>query len=231
MLPKSTRPSQYRMCTGGLLHIIQKIKKMKTKYSIGLATLGVVAILATSCGEIPQEEMNQANAAISEARAAGAELYAPEAFVALQDSMNAVSEGIEAQSSKFFSNYSDSKEGLAAVTQLAGEVQLKAESKKEELKTQIQATIAEVKGLIEANNQLILDAPRGKEGTSALVAIQGELTTIETAISETGVLLEQGEYFASLDKATAAKEKATAINTELQTVISKYQATAKAKRG
>ena len=205
---------------------------IKNRFLVGLSTLGVVSIfLLSGCDELPQTEIDQASAAIEEAKVAGAEVYASEGFVALQDSLKSVMEGVEAQNSKFFKNFTVSKEGLAGVTEYAGTVKQQAETRKVALKNEIQSTIAEVKTLIEANRQLILEAPRGKEGTTALVAIQDELTAIETSMTETSTLLEKGEYLTSLDKAKAAKEKASSINTELTDVIAKYKANVKGRRG
>ncbi|MEZ5072173.1 MAG: hypothetical protein R2751_14740 [Bacteroidales bacterium] len=172
---------------------------------------------------MPQTEIDAANAAIEQTKTAGADVYVHESFVALQDSMNHVMVRLEGQKSKFIKNYGTSKEELAAVTRYAADVQQQTEARKEELKVEIQNTIAEVKTLIESNRQLILEAPKGKEGTSALVAIKGEVDAIETAINETSTLFETGEYLATLDKAVAAKEKANAINLELTEVIAKYK--------
>ncbi len=92
------------------------------------------------------------------------------------------------------------------------------------MKAEIQTTIADAQALIESNRNLILEAPRGKEGTSALEAIKQELNTIETTITEANTMLESGDYIATLDKAKAAKEKASSINAELTEVIAKYKA-------
>jgi len=186
--------------------------------------MGMAALLFTSCAKLPQEEIDAANAAIAEAQTAGADVYVSESFVALQDSMNAVMEAVEVQNSKFFKNFTAEKEGLANVTALAQNVRQQSETRKEELKQEITNTIAEIKTLLEANNQLITEAPKGKEGTAAIEAIKAELAAIETSVSEATASLEQGELMASLDKARAAKEKASAINAELQEVIAKYKA-------
>jgi hypothetical protein len=196
---------------------------MKNKFFAGITTLGIVTLLLTSCSPLPQAEIDAANAAIEQAKAAEAELYVNENYVALQDSMNSVMVNIETQKSKFIKNYSTVKEQLTGVTQLAGVVQQQAEARKEEIKVEVGNTIAEVKSLIETNRQLVLEAPKGKEGASALEAIKGELDAIEIAINETTTMFENGEYLASLDKAMAAKEQAVAINTELTDVIAKYK--------
>ncbi len=197
---------------------------MKNKFFASIALLGLTTLLLTSCSKVPQVEIDAANAAIEQARMAGADVYVHENFVALQDSMNVAMVKIESQKSKFFKKYSDAKEQLVSVTQLAGEVKLQTEARIEELKVEIQNTIAEVQSLVEANRQLILEAPRGKEGASALVAIKGEVDAIEVSINETIAMFETGDYLATLDKANAAKEKATSINAELTEVIAKFKA-------
>lgn len=204
---------------------------MRNTQIIGLVTLGVAAILFNGCSEVPQAEIDLAKKAVEDAKVSGAELYATDSYQAVQDSLNVAIEGVEAKKSGFFTSYDDSKEQLAQVVAQAEQVKLQAETREAELKNEIQTTLADVKSLIETNKQLIMEAPKGKEGTTALAAIQDELTTIEIATDETGVLLEQGDIVASHNKAKAAKEKATAINTELQDVIAKYQASAKGRRG
>jgi hypothetical protein len=203
---------------------------MKNKFFTGIAFLGLTALILTSCSKVPQAEVDAANIAIEEARSAGADVYVSDSFVALQDSMNSVMVKIETQNSKLFKNYSTAKEHLIGVSEFAGEVKQQAETRKEELKIEIQNTIAGLKTLIESNRQLILEAPRGKEGTSALLAIKGEIDAVETSLNETSIMFETGNYLATLDKVKAAKEKATAINTELTDVIAKYKASVKVKR-
>lgn len=202
---------------------------MKNRFFAGIAFLGLTTLVLTGCSKVPQAEIDAANAAVEQAKTAGADVYVHIDFVALQDSLNSVMVSIESQKSKFIKNYGTAKEHLAGVTQFAGEVKLQSETRIEELKLEIQNTITEVEALIAANRQLILEAPKGKEGTSALVAIKGEIDGTETSINETSAMFESGDYLATLDKANAAKEKATAINTELKEVIAKYKANTKGK--
>lgn len=204
---------------------------MKNKLIAGLLTLGTAAMLLTACSNIPQAEIDLANGAIAEAELAGADIYAHERYVALQDSMNGVMAYIEAQSSRVFKSYSKAKEHLAGVQQFAAEVKQETEMRKEELKAEILATIEEVRSMIATNRQLILEAPKGKEGTSALVEIRGEIDAIEASLNETAPMVESGDYIPVLDKVKAAKEKAGMINTELSDVIEKYKSNVKGRKG
>jgi len=197
---------------------------MKRSFLAVTVFLGLTTLILSSCSKVPQADIDAANAAIEQAKLAGADVYVQESFIALQDSLNSVMVSIESQKSRFIKNYSEAKANLANVTKFAAEVEQQAETRKEELKVEIQNTISEVKTLIESNRQLILEAPKGKEGTSALIAIKGEIDAVETSINEINTLFESGDYLATLDKAGAAKEKASAINTELTEVIAKYKA-------
>ena len=137
---------------------------------------------------------------------------------------------IELQKSKFISNFSSAKKQLVGVSEYAGEVKQQAEIRKEQIKIEIQNTIAEVKQLIVLNRELILEAPKGKEGTSALAAIKGEIDAVETSVEEASALIETGDYLTTLEKVKTAKEKASSINTELTNVIAKYKANVKGLR-
>lgn len=187
---------------------------------------GLLLILATtmliSCGKVPQAEIDQANTAIEAAEASGAALYVPDAFAAVQDSMNSILEGIEVEKSKLFRNYGAEKEALLAVATMAGEVKVKSETRQEELKAEIQTTMANVLALVEEDKQLLAKAPRGKEGTAALTAIKNDITVIEGAVAEAKTMLEGGELLGTLDKLNVAQEKAASINAELKEVIAKY---------
>jgi len=204
---------------------------MKNKLILGLITLGTAAMLLTACSKVPQAEIDLANAAIAEAELAGADVYVHERYVALQDSMNGVMAYIEKQSSRVFKSYSKAKEHLAGVQQFAMEVKQETELRKEELKAEIMTAIDEVKALIETNRQLILEAPKGKEGTSALVEIRGEIDAIEASLNELPPMIESGDYIPALDKVKAAQEKAGMINTELSEVIAKYKSNVKGRKG
>ena len=197
---------------------------MKKVTYLKLTTLSFIGLIMLSgCAKMPQAEIDAAKIALESAKAAGADLYAKDVYISLQDSLNAVMVEVEAQKSKLFKNYDIAKVGLAGVAQYADEVKQIAETHKEELKAEIQRTIDEVKTLIAANKELILKAPKGKEGTSALVAIKDELNTVEMTINEASIMFDTGNYIATLDKAKAAKVKASSINEELTEAIAKYK--------
>ncbi|HNW49868.1 MAG TPA: hypothetical protein PKH79_02225 [Prolixibacteraceae bacterium] len=196
---------------------------MKNKLLLSLSAFAIAMFVLSGCAKVPQVEIDNANAAIQAAQAAGADIYVPEAFAALNDSMNATTASIEAKKSKLFKSYKKEKAQLVSIVALGNDVKLKTEARIQELKTEIQNTLTEVTNLIAQNKELIAQAPRGKEGTTALMAIKADIATIETSVGEIQAAVGTESFIATLDKAKAVKEQATSINTELTTVIEKYK--------
>ncbi|WP_120272762.1 hypothetical protein [Mangrovibacterium diazotrophicum] len=194
---------------------------MKKKLMIALTAVSI-AVLFSSCGKIPQAEIDAANVAIEAAKTAGADVYVAEDFAALQDSMRAVNENVEAQNGKLFKNFDKVKEQLVVVTQLAADTKTKTEVRKEEVKQEVAALQTEIADLVAQNNELVAQAPKGKEGAAALEAIKGDIALIEASQTEVTDLVAADNLMGALEKSKASKEKAVAINTELSEVIAKY---------
>jgi len=193
---------------------------MKSKLIIAIAAIGMT-VLFSSCQKVPQAEIDAATAAVTEVKDAGADLYVPEAYQALVDSMKSANEKVEVAKAKWFPNYNKAKETLAIVNQMAVDTKAKSEARKVELKAETEAMIVEVKALIEENVALIAKAPKGKEGREALEAIKSDVSVAETTVTEVEALLANGDLIGSNDKIKAAKEKATSIKAELEEAIAK----------
>lgn len=193
---------------------------MRTKVLMGLATLAMVAFLS-SCGKVPQAEIDAVNAAIEAAKTAEAAVYVPNELAAVQDSVNAVMADIEAQKSKLFKKFGPAKEKLQAALTLANQVAANAATKKEEVKAQVTTLMTDIKTVVEENKTLITKAPKGKEGRAVLEQINAEMTTIENSITEAQGLFDNGSFMDAFNKINAAMESAKNINTELKEAIAK----------
>jgi hypothetical protein len=195
---------------------------MKNKVLMGLAAIVMVAVLS-SCGKVPQAEIDAANAAIATAQSAEAAVYVPAEFTALQDSMNAINADIEVQKSKMFKKFGTAKVKLEETTALAAQVAANAAAKKEEVKKEVEASMTAVKTVVEENKTLMTKAPRGKEGAAVLEQIKTEMATIEASLVEAQGLYDKGSYMDASNKVKAANESATGINTELKDAIAKVK--------
>jgi len=201
---------------------IKKIRKMKNKVLMGLAAIAMVAFLS-SCGKVPQAKVDATNAAIAAAQTAEAAVYVPAEFAAVQDSMKAINAEIEVQKSKLFKKFGPVTIKLDETLAAANKAATDAVAKKEEVKKEVETSLAAVKVVIEENKTLITKAPRGKEGAAVLEQIKTEMTTIEASVVEAQGLYDKGSYMDALNKVKAANERATGINTELKDAIAKVK--------
>jgi uncharacterized protein YicC (UPF0701 family) len=195
---------------------------MKNRVLIGLAAIAMVAFLS-SCGKVPQAQIDATNAAITAAQTAEAAVYVPAEFAAVQDSMKAIMADVEAQKSKLFKKFGPAKLKLDATLALANQVAANAAVKKEEVKKETETLMAGIKGVIEENGTLMKKAPRGKEGAAVLEQMKTEMATIEASVVEAQASYDKGAYMEALNKVKAANERAVGINTELKDAIAKVK--------
>jgi len=195
---------------------------MKNKVLMGLAAIAMVAFLS-SCGKVPQAKVDATNAAIAAAQTAEAAVYVPAEFAAVQDSMKAINAEIEVQKSKLFKKFGPVTIKLDETLAAANKAATDAVAKKEDVKKEVETSLAAVKVVIEENKTLITKAPRGKEGAAVLEQIKTEMTTIEASVVEAQGLFDKGSYMDALNKVKAANERATGINTELKDAIAKVK--------
>lgn len=194
---------------------------MKKIFGLSLFILSLSFVL-TSCGKLPQTEIDTAKAVVDSATTVGADKYLPEEFMAIQDSLKSALEIVEAQKSKFlFKNFDVATKKLQEVKAMADQAIANTEVKKVQVKEEAQAALVVLDSVLTEDKALIVKAPKGKEGKAALDEITAELTVVEGAVAETNSLIESGDFIGARDKVVAAKEKAIAINTELKEAIAK----------
>ena len=182
-----------------------------------------MALLFTSCAKLPEMEMTNAKAAVEAAKAAEADRYVPAEYRAVQDSLNTAMTEVENQKSKFvlFRSYKKVTVKLNNTIALANTVKENAGIRKEEVKNQAQQTLAEATTLVTEVKDLIVKAPKGKEGKEALEAINSDLALVEASLAEVSTLINNGDYLTALDKVKAANDKAASLKAELEEAIAK----------
>jgi len=195
---------------------------MKNKFVLGFVVISF-AVLLSSCAKVPQADLDAVNAAIENARTAGADVYLPGEFAALQDSMNVINQMVEAQKGKLFGSYKAVSAKIADLNTAAAATKGNVETKKVEVKNNIDTLMVQITKLVGEAKDLVKVAPRGKEGAAAVDAIKTEIGVVETSLTESAAKLQSGDLMGTLDQLKAGKEKITALITELNDVIAKYK--------
>lgn len=180
----------------------------------------VALLMFSSCAKLPQTEITAAKEAIQQVVDLGAEQYVPNDFKLLVDSMAAVEIQIATKDSKLFKTFKAEKIALANIVTIASDVKVKTEARIAELTNETITLSKEVKELNDLNKTLILNAPKGKDGKMAIDQITLEIENIDSEIVGVDSLIYVNLIDAN-SKAKAIKEHASAVNVELNNVISK----------
>jgi hypothetical protein len=104
---------------------------------------------------------------------------------------------------------------------LANKLAVDAVIEKEEVKKETETLITSTKTILGENSNLLLRAPRGKEGAIVLSQIKSEITVIDATLVEVQNLYDNGLYMDAINKVKIANESATKINSELKEAIDK----------
>jgi len=183
----------------------------------------VSMVLLTSCAKFPLEEFEITKLSVQSAKVAGADVYVPEAYKALVDSLQKTEITLASEKAKWFKTYKTSKLSLTGVNNLAIEVKDKSKAKEAEVIKENETLIISLTELVATDKELLSKAPKGKDGKEALAAITTEVSVVETSISESKTLISSNDLLGANVKLKASKEKATSIKTELETAISKVK--------
>jgi HSP90 family molecular chaperone len=193
---------------------------MKNKILMGLAAIAMVAFLS-SCGKVPQAQIDATQAAIDSAKVAEANVYAAADFTALLDSMKSVNAAVEVQKGKMFKNFKAVKATLDQTIAKARQVTVNAGTKKAEVKKEVETLMTDIKAVVAQNVKYMKLAPRGKEGAQVLEQMKAEMTTIDASIVEAQGLYDKGAFMDALNKVKASKDSSDKINAELVAAFKK----------
>lgn len=192
---------------------------MKKKFLMTMAVM--MTVIFMGCGKVPQTQIDTTNAAIEAAKIAEAPIYLSAEFTTLEATMDSIMVEIEVQNGKFFKKFDDVKVELDSALALANKLAVDAVIEKEEVKKETETLITSTKTILGENSNLLLRAPRGKEGAIVLSQIKSEITVIDATLVEVQNLYDNGLYMDAINKVKIANESATKINSELKEAIDK----------
>lgn len=173
-----------------------------------LAILGLVA-----CAKPPQALIDGAKQAVSEAQAAEAGTYAPDALKAATDKAAAMDAELAVQQEKFFKSYKLTEQLANELKTLADKAKADAVAGKAQAKADAEAAIAAAEAAVLTAREDLKKAPKGKGSTADLAAMTGDVDAAQTAIDDAKADMT-GEKFldakAKADNAKAGAEKVSA---------------------
>jgi hypothetical protein len=183
----------------------------------------LVLLSLSSCSKPPVAEMQNAQQAITAAKTAQAEQYAPEAYRAAMDSLNAAMAAKQQQDSKFalIRSYGKANEMFVRAEAAAKQAEAQAATQKEQVKNETAQLIQQAKSEIDAATAAISKAPRGKGSKVDLAMMQNDLNAATASLADAQNDFDAENYLVAKSKVTAVIAKVQMVNQELTAATAK----------
>jgi len=186
-------------------------------------SIAAMLIFVVGCSKAPQQEMQNADAAITLAVDNEAAQYAPAAYKVAMDTLNAAKAAVKEQDSKFvlFRSYGKSKEMCIAAERLAKDAVTTAQAEKEKVKAEVSFLMTQVESALEGANAALAKAPRGKGSRADIELMQADLDNAKNGIVEAKADFDGGKYLAVKAKLETIQEKINEVNNQIEAAKAK----------
>ena len=180
----------------------------------GLVTI-VLIFMLSSCGEVPQQDIDAAKAALDAAKEAQADLYLPDEYNAAKATLDRAMAMGKEEEEAMFSNYDEAIPVLKEAKSQEENLSSTVGAKKDEVKAEAEALLARVPEEVKTARTLWRKAPRGKGTREPLQMIKDEITATEASAAEVQPLIDSGDYLQARQKAQAIDSKLQSLQNEL----------------
>jgi len=183
---------------------------MRIRIFLTLTAIAGLLLIIAGCAEPPQQEIDEAKAALEAAKSAEADIYVPDMYnaakKALDDALALVEEG----------DYDEAKTLLISAKESAVKAAEAVAGKKEEIKNEVEEMLAGIPEAVKETKNLWKKAPRGKGTREALEMIKRDIEAAEAAVPEVTATLESGDYLGARQKAQSIMGKLNSLQAELK---------------
>jgi hypothetical protein len=189
---------------------------MRVKTIITLMLMALMLVALASCDSLPQDQVDEATAALDAAKKAEADKYVPEMYNAAKQALDKAMAVVKEEDSAMFGNFDEARNLLTAAKTAADQAAQAVSAKKEEVKAEVQALLAKVPAEVKAAMDAWRRAPRGKGTREALEQIKAEIAQAEAAQAEVNTAVANGDYLTAKQKVQAISKKLQDIQAELK---------------
>lgn len=201
---------------------------LRNKVVLSVALLAV-ALFTVSCAKPPQQEIDQAKAALAAAEQAEAPKYAPEAYDQAQSAMNAVNAELAAQNNKFalFRSYTKTKQLLVDATNAANAAKDAGIAGKERARNAANEAIESAKAALAAASEALTALEncrrKPKDLKKDLELMKGNLDGYNSQMTSIEGAFAREDFFGAKAQAETLKGQVEAMTTELAEVKAKIR--------
>jgi hypothetical protein len=196
--------------------------KMKNILKILIFTI-LLALIFFGCSKRPTAEIADAEAAVEAVSNEGADVYAKEELMKLQDDFGAAWDEVNAQNQKFIKKYGKAKEMFIQVKANAEALEVQIQGRKEQAKNNALTVLDEAKAVLDEAKALLEKTPKGKDNRADINAFQADLKGLEDLIPEIQKMIDQEEFFSASDKAQVIKIQVGRVTDQIKEAMEKVK--------
>jgi hypothetical protein len=189
---------------------------MRVKLIVILAIMVLMLMAIAGCDSVPQEQIDEVNAAFDAAKKAGADKYVPEKFNAAKQALDRALAVVKEEESAMFSNFDEARNLIAAAKTAADEAAQAAPVKKAEVKAEAEALLAQIPGEVKSAMDAWRKAPRGKGTREALEQFKSEIEQADASQAEITTAIANEDYLTARQNAQATIKKLQSIQEEMK---------------
>jgi hypothetical protein len=189
---------------------------MKVKTLLYFLSMILVMFAFVGCDDVPQQEIDDAKAALDAAKQAEADKYVPDKYNAAKQAMDRAMAVVQEEESAMFSDFDEARNLLTTAKTAADEAAAAAPAKKEEVKQAVESALAAIPAEVATTKKMWRTAPRGKGTREALAMMKEEIARTEAMQSQVQAALDGGDYLGAQQKAQEITGKLKSLQNELQ---------------
>jgi len=189
---------------------------MRVKTIINLLAVILLALFLAGCDDVPQQAINDANAALDAAKKAGADKYVPQKYNAAKQALDKAMAVVKEEESAMFGSFDEARNLLAAAKSAAEDAANSVAAKKEQVKGEAEALLGQIPDQVKAAQSAWRKAPRGKGTREALQQMKAEIEQAAAQQAEVNTAIENGDYLTAKQKAQTISKKLQSLESELQ---------------
>jgi hypothetical protein len=183
---------------------------MSGRFRVLLAPIVALAIACWACAEPPDKEMQQAEAALAAARAAGADRYAHDEFAAAEDALKRAHDAVADHDYRLALNDAlDSRERAENATKLAAE-------QRQAARAEAERSVAGLTAALSAAQTRLKTAEAAHAPSRTLAGPRRTINTAAQRVQEARAAIQQGDYAAASKTASAGTTELAAASRDLE---------------
>jgi len=175
-----------------------------------LSSLALLAALTSGCAGPPDKEMQQAQAAIDAAKAAGADRYAPEDFNAARDALKLADDAVTQRDYRLALNHAlDARERAQSATKDAVE-------RKAAVRVEAERALAGIGPALSEAHVRLTAAEAAHISSRTLAEARHTIASVDQAVQKAGAARDRGDYLDVVELLKGAMPRLQGVAKELE---------------